>query len=371
MYEEEDDDLPMQYRRLTAHLQTSNAEFDRRLAAYLTNHVAMRTALGQAQSQGGMYPNSAQFANQGNQSQFPSPFNQQGSMGPPQSNQSPMMSRQSPYPANQYGMKQAMHSRSSSFATPNDIQGFSTLSNQNAMNAADSRRNSMPVSASGTPQVKKSPTSIANLKYEAQTPKGLSMLSPPKSESDSKSATPKPSSSQQLRPSEFPNPFDMSSNTFGGMNSMPFSTTLPMESQQLLGGAFDQSDPMTAMLLGPNYQPDQPFYNYEDPKQQKTNFSQSTGFNGMNQTLAPSYLDTSVGGYGMDSMPNSAFTDASPFATSAGGYGLGIDSQFNDAFKAGGFGTGFGSGQVTPNTDKEWQSLIDGNAWEEQTQPTA
>src|SRR3954452_1458488 len=46
MYEEEDDDLPMQYRRLTAHLQTTNVDFDRRLAAYLTNHVAMRTALG-------------------------------------------------------------------------------------------------------------------------------------------------------------------------------------------------------------------------------------------------------------------------------------------------------------------------------------
>ncbi|OQN95103.1 hypothetical protein B0A48_18887, partial [Cryoendolithus antarcticus] len=28
MYEEEDDDLPMQYRRLTAHLQTQNADFD-------------------------------------------------------------------------------------------------------------------------------------------------------------------------------------------------------------------------------------------------------------------------------------------------------------------------------------------------------
>ena len=48
IYEEEDDDLPEQYRRLTAHLQTGSADFNRRLSAYLTNHVAMRSALDQA-----------------------------------------------------------------------------------------------------------------------------------------------------------------------------------------------------------------------------------------------------------------------------------------------------------------------------------
>ncbi|KAG9805691.1 hypothetical protein KCU84_g23455, partial [Aureobasidium melanogenum] len=75
MYEEEDDDLPMQYRRLTAHLQTSNADFDRRLAAYLTNHVAMRAALGQTmgdQYNPQQYPNAPQFANQ--LGQFPQSF---------------------------------------------------------------------------------------------------------------------------------------------------------------------------------------------------------------------------------------------------------------------------------------------------------
>lgn len=48
MYEEEDDDLPHHYRRLTAHLQTGSADFNQRLSAYLTNHVAMRSALDQA-----------------------------------------------------------------------------------------------------------------------------------------------------------------------------------------------------------------------------------------------------------------------------------------------------------------------------------
>jgi hypothetical protein len=48
MYEEEDHDLTAQHLRLTAHLQTRNADFDRRLAAHLANHVTIRSGLGQA-----------------------------------------------------------------------------------------------------------------------------------------------------------------------------------------------------------------------------------------------------------------------------------------------------------------------------------
>jgi hypothetical protein len=50
MYEEQEVDLPMQYRRLAVQLQNQNPDFDRRLAAYLSNHVAMRSAVGQAVS---------------------------------------------------------------------------------------------------------------------------------------------------------------------------------------------------------------------------------------------------------------------------------------------------------------------------------
>ncbi|CAG8954162.1 hypothetical protein HYFRA_00005781 [Hymenoscyphus fraxineus] len=48
MYEEEDDDMPAHYRRLTAHLQTGSADFNRKLAAYLCTNVAMRSAVEQA-----------------------------------------------------------------------------------------------------------------------------------------------------------------------------------------------------------------------------------------------------------------------------------------------------------------------------------
>ena len=47
MYEEGDDELPLQFRRLDAHSQTGSVDYNRRLAAYLTNHVAMRSAMDQ------------------------------------------------------------------------------------------------------------------------------------------------------------------------------------------------------------------------------------------------------------------------------------------------------------------------------------
>jgi len=45
MYEEEIDDLPLQYRGLSSHLQTGAAAFDQRLTTYLIGHVAVRDSL--------------------------------------------------------------------------------------------------------------------------------------------------------------------------------------------------------------------------------------------------------------------------------------------------------------------------------------
>ncbi|TKX24600.1 hypothetical protein C1H76_3209 [Elsinoe australis] len=374
MYEEEDDDLPMQYRRLTAHLQTSNAEFDRRLAAYLTNHVAMRTALGQAVNQNQGYPNAPQFAGQGQgaQMQPQSPFTLQH-MGPPQQTRSPTAYRQSLYPLPQHGMKSGMHSRSASIASPNELQNV----NKHQFNV-DARRSSVPHHAMpGTPgqQDNKQTTSIANLKYEHANNGANSMLSPPTSESGNSQNTTPQAQSQQLKASDFPNPFDMSSNPMAnGMGAMPWSTALPLESQQLLGGAFDMNDPMTSMLMGSDFKPNQPFFQYDTKASQnmndmkvKSEFTPTTTFEGMNQTLAPGFLDTSVGGFGNGTAPNSAFTDASPFANSAGGYGMSFDGAFNNPFKTPSFASGLNSGEVTPANERDWQSMIDGTAWDEQT----
>ncbi|KXJ84678.1 hypothetical protein Micbo1qcDRAFT_210507 [Microdochium bolleyi] len=43
MYEEEEDDLPRQYRYLTAHLQTGSADMNSRVNAYITTQAAMAT----------------------------------------------------------------------------------------------------------------------------------------------------------------------------------------------------------------------------------------------------------------------------------------------------------------------------------------
>ncbi|KFY52603.1 hypothetical protein V496_08323 [Pseudogymnoascus sp. VKM F-4515 (FW-2607)] len=48
MYEEEEDDLPHQYRCLTAHLHSQSTDFNHVFSDYLTNHIGMRSALEEA-----------------------------------------------------------------------------------------------------------------------------------------------------------------------------------------------------------------------------------------------------------------------------------------------------------------------------------
>lgn len=399
MYEEEDDDLPMQYRRLTAHLQTSNADFDRRLAAYLTNHVAMRTALGQAVSginqQQQPYPNAAQFADQSQQFQqnnfmFTNPNN---SMMPPQ-NQSPSMQRQSPFPQSSQAFRN-MHNRSASIASPNEIHhGYSNTFAQQQTSAEgmkmEDRRMSLPVQgmpqtpvnqfqmapqSQQTPQPLPTPSSVspaasrtssssnlANLKFEAAQQGYFN-------KNQQRSPTSTSVQPQQMQASTFPSAF----NTSGGFDMSgagnPFSTTLPMESQQLLGGSFDPNDPMTSMLMGGD---SHPFYSYNPSNPNGTsskNFTSTSGAEGMNATLAPGMLDTNVSQFGFPG-PQSASTDSvlSPW----NGFGMGFGNQFGDPFKTGFSASGHTSGQVTPSADQDWSQLIDGNLWEEpSSQPTA
>ncbi|KAF2157371.1 hypothetical protein K461DRAFT_15949 [Myriangium duriaei CBS 260.36] len=366
MYEEEDDDLPMQYRRLTAHLHTSNAEFDRRLAAYLTNHVAMRAALGQATGlQNQSYPNAAQFASNQSPAQTMSTFSSQSLMGPPQST-SPTCYNQPTFASPRLSMKSPTHNRSASLANANNF-----VANMGG-NGVQDRRNSMPLHSSpsrneGQPAAKRL-KSIHNLKLE-NLPK-MDVPTPPHSEStNSKSPTPQPNHTQPLRPSEFPAPFDPSlfSQTNAALQSMPFSTTLPVESQHLLSGAFDPSDPMTSMLMGSSSMPMQSNYGY-DSGSSKYGYGKDPSFSGMDQTLAPGFLDTSVSGFDMGMDPSSAFDSASPFATSAGGFGSGFD----DMFRSNIFTHDAASGQVSPAGDREWQNFIDGNVWDDSSsQPNA
>jgi hypothetical protein len=77
MYEEEDDDLPRQYRALAAHLHTSSPEMNNRLTAYLTNRVAM-ASLARQQEVNRMFaeqfPHASQISNQLSQSVYYQPL---------------------------------------------------------------------------------------------------------------------------------------------------------------------------------------------------------------------------------------------------------------------------------------------------------
>lgn len=362
MYEEEDDDLPMQYRRLTAHLQTSNADFDRRLAAYLTNHVAMRTALGQAvtdsygqpqpqaqpQSQ---YTNPLQFSHQ-------SLFSNQSHFAPT-----------NPILAKQLGLSnQALHGSMSHRATPYPI------SNEAGRRASMQSFASQATGQQANTQRNASISNLGNLKLDTASPQAKS--------GNAKRASPvsAPAMPRQQQPSTFPVGSGMNFDNLTANN--PFSTSLPLESQQLLAGAFDPNDPMTSMLMGNDFRmPQQPSYNLDylnrsnDVKYDPSMLNNGPS-HGIDQTLSPGMLDisTDVSGFGSNKSP-SADTLVSPF-TSTSPFHNGFDPTFSDLMRSSGvgaFGSSSGtSSQATPNAEKDWQSLFDGNLWEADTmqQPT-
>lgn len=381
MYEEEDDDLPMQYRRLTAHLQTQNADFDRRLAAYLTNHVAMRSALGQAVSdawQNNQFNNIGQFMNPGMMQQ---PMNQQqqqqpgmpNSMLPPQMpNRSPTSYRQNPYPTpNAQGMRPA-HGRAASIATPSEFafQHQTATAHDSPVEGIkqEDRRMSMPVNA--MPQTPLSGTAAPTSTHS----------SPARAVSRNSSAT-NLTKQQQYNQAQFqqhsntPNQASFSNASPPGFqlrlpankNLDPLTTTLPMESQQLLAAnpfEFTLNDNAQPMAQTPNKQT----YSY-NPNGRPSKTSSPTEYNampqmtmngmgsmgGMDATLAPSAFD----------MPSNFFPSMDSFSSTAnnfGGMNYNNDMFTNDLLKE---PLGGDSGTVTPG-EGDWAGFLTNDAWEEQ-----
>ncbi|KAI9822564.1 MAG: hypothetical protein M1827_000283 [Pycnora praestabilis] len=355
MYEEEDDDLPLQYRRLTAHLQTGSADFNRRLAAYLTNHVAMRSALDQAitNSYAHEYPNAPQFAHN-QQNLYPSPMMPQQMQQQQQQPPLPQGYRQSPYPtptASAY--RPSPHGRSASIATPQEVPGYSS----NGVKAspiltstqAEQRRMSMPAQASSpvaaktpqllqAPQVKHTPTTTP-----AHTPYNI------KQESQQANA---------LQPMLMQSPFDFNNYSDFG----PFAAPLPSESQMLLGPSLDPYDPFSSMLMSGSEQMSQPFYNFNPTASMSKPRNFHPSYDGMSATLAPSALDMSPCN---QATPSSAGTD--PLVTPTFHYNF--DGAMPDFIKPANItrsnSTHGSGGATTPGIDGEWHNYIDGNSWEE------
>lgn len=291
MYEEEDDDLPLQYRQLTAHLRTGNSDFNNRLAAYLTSNVAMRSALEQSihNSYAQQYPNAPQFIPQYS-SVFPSPMlaHQQQQQSQPQQqmmqpSQNLLPYRPVPYPAprpqNQSFSQPDQHIghvRSASIATP---QGLSGPAQSSPMPLPDNiRRQSLPA----TSLIK------ADSSVQIQTSLSATSVAPPH-----RPSFPQGSFDQSQ-------PFDMNAylNNFGTFGTVP---PLPAESQAFLGSAFPPNNPYTSMMMAGgdgfagnsfNFSTNQAFQQTPSGGKQQTQPS----FDGLTSTLAPSALDLDQGG---------------------------------------------------------------------------
>ena len=341
MYEEEDDDLPMQYRRLTAHLQTGSADFNRRLSAYLTNHVAMRTALDQAitNSYAQQYPNAPQFAH--NQSMYPSPFIH----NTPQ--QHPSHSYGQPYPTpGTPGYRPNHQTRTSSHSHTQSTPTFSPHMPSPALTTPSTQRrpSQSSKSSSHSPHQQRS--------SEPQTPQSYDVKKEG-SPTQMKAPPPPPPPPHQPQP-----PFQ---NMIGYPNMSPFSMTLPVESQMLLSGALDPNDPLAAAMMAGSENMPNP-YNYGSHTYSKPR-SFSHTFDGMSTTLAPSALDMQPRLDDYSQPPSTA----SIMPASAPATMLGFDS--NDFSKASMFPSTHssqGSGTVTPaGLDAGWDAFINDNSWGE------
>jgi hypothetical protein len=341
MYEEEDDDLPMQYRRLTAHLQTGSVDFNRRLAAYLTNQVAMRSAMDQMinNSYAQQYPNAPQFAHNTNRSSFSPPL----SGG--RTAQSPMNpQRSAPYPSPHQAGFTHPHDRSYSTPMPtHQSPNGGPPNTSTSMASPQERRMSTPADVA-------SPALSRPLKTEDIKP-----------DPDHQRQT---QSAMATMPHGYPPLWqDMG----------PFTTSLPPESQQMLGPALDPRDPMTSMLMAGSEQYTSNSY-YPWGNMQNTSKFDATipSFSGMYSTLAPSALDntetlsasatksadgsndhSSVPSAGLDLNGNQDNTNLKSFHS----FGTGLTRE-NSA-------TSFCSGQITPG-EGFWDSFVQDGGWTEE-----
>ena len=347
MYEEEDDDLPMQYRRLTAHLQTGSADFNRRLSAYLTNHVAMRSAFDQAitTSYAQQYPNAPQFSH--NQNIFPSPF----AMNLAQQQQNHSYGQPNPLPGSpgtpsyRPGQPPRTDSNSHSQNTPLISPPMQTTRSDLSMPQITQRRKSSQSSktSSRSPVMQRTsmPPTPNSQHYEQKgeeqsTQNGVAVQGSPHQ--------------QQQR----------FSNLNGYPSVSPFSMALPVETQMLLNGALDPNDPMTSALMAGSDNMASPYHYSSHAYSKPRSFSSS--FGGMSSTLAPSALD--MQSRQQDFSQPTSINSAAP--ASAPPTQLGFDNpEFSKSQMFSSANSSQGSGTETPVLDAGWDAFINDNSWAE------
>lgn len=336
MYEEEDDELPLQYRRMTAQLNSNASDFNRRLASWIAMKQVMSDQLSKYQGQQSFSTTNFFQDMQTMQHQnmqklqaaappamqnfwqpvFPRSF--QAPMQPPNTMHHNGMYRQSPYPtpSSQGYHHQVQPSRPSSVSAPHHSP---PLSNGQAN----------PLSPTEAPQSQEQPGSSAPNEVLAPSPKADRPHNPPPppskhipgpQRSDSSSSLPVESptnlvphvpepSSTSMSPfigselqgksqdclgqqqSMFPTPDNMPPPT-SQPSLYPLSTGLPLEAQMFFQRGCDSTlspAPQPAMSDMPVSQPS---YHY-NPNQLRSRTTHPS-YDGMSQTLAPGALETNL-----------------------------------------------------------------------------
>ncbi|KAI9782826.1 MAG: hypothetical protein M1839_004577 [Geoglossum umbratile] len=366
MYEEEDNNLPYPYRRLAAGLQTGSPDYNRRLAAYLTNQEAMRNALDQAvtSSYAQTYPNAPQFVQ--NQSMYQSPFamqqTQQMFYNPPPYH--PTLA--APYPASHPpGLTQ--HSPISSVDLPQrpatiPLRGVGTSS---PLEPCHSRSMSLAVYPLASPPL--TPTSTFNAHTTQPRPTPTPQQIPANLPSNynhqmmvqqqhqfmrstsGMQSTASMQSTMCMRPA-----LDMQSTS--GLNppcgdcASSYTMSLPPEPQMLLGNTPNPNDPLTSAMAGGN-ETLPSYYNYDsyvpgaNPK--------ASSCDSLPETLAPNVLDLIP----LDSYTTSTL-DQPHTQVPNGVYGVSSEVPSLNR-NTSSIVTNDGS---TPGADGEWGAFID-NDW--------
>jgi hypothetical protein len=264
MYEEEDDEIPSQLHRMTAHFNTNSLMFNRKLQDYIATQAAVRQSFYAQYTNPafGHYNPSLQTQAGGQFSQGMNPFMHQ-QMPPPTFNQSSPTFNQSPqsfapqsYRAAPYNVPQRpnAHQRSASLSSPQQRQGFqqSQFSNNGpgTPQGEEQRRLSLPpqaleqasqhfVDSPSRPTLSRS-TTAQNVQHIDRSPQQLSPQNNSPSSAHSTPTLRAGTSPENTTPMGF-NPQLLHSNLL--------SLSLPPESQQLIAPAMDPNDPTTAMFM--------------------------------------------------------------------------------------------------------------------------
>lgn len=301
MYEEEDEDLPTQYQRLSAHLHTGSLQFNRKLHDYIATQHGVRNLFLQQYQPLPAY-GSQLTANAGPYSQMQSPqmtqnpqmqnsqmqsaFVSQQMMLPPQMfSQAPQALNQSAHPSSPQGYQQPrqgyrhspypipphrQHQRSASIPSPQQMPSFTGqhFAPVGTPKTEEQRRLSLPPQAleqssyqladdRTRPSLSRSTTSQSVQQKPVAPRNGLRRTSTPPSTHESP-----PSQLDNSPPSSFPfmtMNYDPSSQV---LDMNPLSMSLPPESQQFLGSALDPDDPRTSIFMAGSDQIPQPFGKY-------------------------------------------------------------------------------------------------------------